>query len=71
MNQRDEARYELSLIRHTLKIGLAEGGYVRNLMALIKQVISNRINEIVFHVFHTHSVHEFGSQDIFCFFSCP
>jgi len=38
MNQSVEARYELSLMRHsTLKIGLADGGYVRNLMALIKQ----------------------------------
>jgi hypothetical protein len=37
MNQSDEARYESSLMRHMLKIGLAEGGYVRNLMALIKQ----------------------------------
>jgi hypothetical protein len=37
MNQSDEPKYELPLMRHTLKIGLTDGAYLRNLTALIKQ----------------------------------
>jgi len=37
MNQSDEARYKLSVMKHAVKIRLAEGGYARNLMVLIKQ----------------------------------